>query len=43
MLQLEIQEGMEENEYYAHLYDSGTSSLLHLTKPWSGSDHVVCG
>ena len=31
---------MLEKEY-AHLYDSGTSSLLCLTKPWSGSDRTV--
>ena len=26
---------------YAYLYGSGTSSLLCLTKPWSGSDRAV--
>ena len=43
MLQLEIQEGkvpMQEKEY-AKVYGSGTSSLLWLTRYWSGSDHMV--
>ena len=29
---------MEEKEYTHFLYGSDTSSLLRLTKPWSGSD-----
>ena len=42
MLQLEIQEGKVKMEKeYAHLHGSGTSSLLCLTKPWSGSDCTV--
>ena len=44
MLQLEIQEGkvpMQEKKEYAKDYGSGTSSLLWLTRYWSGSDRIV--
>ena len=43
MLQLEIQEGKDKmlEKEYAHFHGSGTSSLLRLTKPWSGSDRTV--
>eukprot|EP00731_Ephydatia_muelleri_P032324 Em0023g831a len=43
MLQLEIQEGKVpmQGKEYAMDYGSGTSSLLRLTRYWSGSDRTV--
>eukprot|EP00731_Ephydatia_muelleri_P009180 Em0004g1518a len=43
MLQLEIQEGKVpmQGKEYAKDYGSGTSSLLRLTRYWSGSDRTV--
>ena len=45
MLRVELVEGKEAmaSKEYFHEYGSGTSVCLRLSKPWWGSNRIVCG